>query len=258
MSWTSPFTAVVGALIASADWNASGRDNLSWLKGMLAGTVSELVSPKAWGDRPVLASINYSSVPADTGVTFYTVPAGKIALLTRLHLANDGAAPAFAYINSSLGWIIRTQPLAASSTDGDYYVEDCWVVLTAGQVLQAYCDKADSLTVVATIYEVPVDSGVVFRQASIGAVPATTFTTVISPSAGKTLRVRYANAEIGASLGAARFYVQPGAHFRFFRETGAANAYVAYKGEVIVPDGGALRVYGEVALTNVFACGEEF
>lgn len=35
MTWTSPFTAVTGAVITAAGWNTSGRDNLNHLRALL-------------------------------------------------------------------------------------------------------------------------------------------------------------------------------------------------------------------------------
>lgn len=71
MTWTSPFTAVTGAVITAAGWNTSGRDNLLHLRALLADPAaanywlqSSSASGAAFVDRAVavLQALGYTPV----------------------------------------------------------------------------------------------------------------------------------------------------------------------------------------------------
>lgn len=71
MTWTTPFTAVTGAVITASGWNASARDNLLHLRALLPDPAaanywlqSSSVSGAAFVDRAtaVLAALGYTPV----------------------------------------------------------------------------------------------------------------------------------------------------------------------------------------------------
>jgi len=242
-AWVAWPTAVTGSIATAGDENTK-RDNGNWLYTMLAGTATQLVSPLSWGDRPVGVLPAF----ADTGggAVIYTVPANTVAILTGVMLCALSADTVTVTAN---GKLVAKGLLMAGNTSREV---ECWRVLAAGQTVIATATGGDSnIYAYPTVWEVPGSyTGVLFRAAaSAGAVTAATATTIISPTAGKTLVVRHLAVEMTASGGRLLIRDDGGRCYRFWPSTGAGEL-VNWTGEIIVPSGASLQIYADDGATS--------
>jgi hypothetical protein len=245
MAYTVPFTAVTGTIIQASDWNTSGRDNIAHMKGMLAGNVSELVSPLSWGDRPVGVLPAFANTGG--GAAIYTVPANTVAILTGVMLAAV-AADTVSVKDGGDRYIVKSRLMAPNTS----LEVECFRVLTAGQTVKAIATGGNTnIHAYPIVWEVPSSyTGVLFRAAaSAGAVTAATATTIISPTSGKTLVVRHLAVEMTASGGRLLLRDDGGRCYRFWPSTGAGEL-VSWSGEIIVPSGASLQIYADDGATS--------
>lgn len=120
MTFTSPFTAVTGAVITAAGWNTSGRDNINHLRGLVpdAGAadywlVSTSTTAAAWVARntAVLAGIGYTPLrnTTDTLTGNLTVTGTLQAL--GVVVGNDG-------VSIGTGGVLASGPASFTSYAG--------------------------------------------------------------------------------------------------------------------------------------------
>lgn len=83
MVWTTPFTAITGTVIASSDWNASGKGNLNHLRGLVpdpAASGRALISTSTSAAAFLLLGpsvLDALDSPADNEVLTYDTASSK-------------------------------------------------------------------------------------------------------------------------------------------------------------------------------------
>ncbi len=139
MTWTSPFTAVLGAVITSAGWNTSGRDNLNHLRALLpdaggvglplvslSGTTASFAQLTAAGlatDSVTGQKILDGTVTADE-LANLTVTAVKIAngAIETAKLADDAVTPDKGGVpNGAVVWFETAAELTAAGANWQAY-----------------------------------------------------------------------------------------------------------------------------------------
>lgn len=250
MAYTTPFTAVVGAVIQSSDWNTSGRDNISWLKSMLAGTVSELVSPAAWGDRPK----GYNPVVLGTGDTaVYTCPANTVAVVTEVRVT--AWQPGITVTLKAKGkTIANAEPVGRYDTA----VIPCFIVLTAGQTILGSASAGTSASASVNAVEVPSSySGFGLLHAVGATISASTWTAILTPTAGKNWVARFVMLQGGATAPTRLVLGWNSVSVMEIIPAISANGCWRWNGELFLPAGSTLQVYSDQQLANYLVCGWE-
>ncbi len=240
MAWATEPTAVAGAVATSADQNTN-RDNVNWLRGMVTGTATELVSPGAWGDRPT----TFSGVTLGTGdTTIYTCPADTIAIVTEVRFCSYATAAKYANIKAAGEWDWRqptTTPVPAKRTISI----PCWIVLYAGETLQGAAESATSIIASATVWTVSSSmTGLALKRGQLGSATADGWRTLLSPTAGKTLVVKHVALQMGATA-PTRVLLGWNSVEQFVESSLIANETVHCNSEIQVPSGQSLQVYFE-------------
>jgi hypothetical protein len=148
MTWTTPFTAVVGAVITAAGWNTSARDNLLHLRNIVpdptsglplvgtgtttaafqqlaTGGIADLAmtTAKIAASAVTLAKIEQLDAPADNEVATYDSATGKIEWQALSALSNSVPTGGVIIWPSSVasipsGWVRHT------NADGRILVSD--------------------------------------------------------------------------------------------------------------------------------------
>lgn len=250
MAWVAEKTFTVGAILPASDLNTYLRDNASWLKGMMAGAETELLSPKSWGDRPKGVAPAYATT---TGAVIYTVPSSTVAIVTGIALS--GLATDTVSVTAGGKLIAKAETLVAFASRS----LDCFRVLAAGETIVATTTGGNTnIFAYPVVWEIPSTyAGLTLREArSAGAVAAATSTQLIAPTAGKALVVRHVMVEMTASGG--WLLLTNGSGLYFYSELiTPPGGLVRYDGEILIPDGGALNVYATNGATSWAVAGWE-
>ncbi len=243
-AWSTWPTAVAGAVATAADENTK-RDDANWLRSMLTGTATELVSPLAWGDRHIEAR-GYR-VSTDL-TTLYTVPADQTAVLLALHLYNAGASTIYPNIFAGYTYAWKNPNLAIQP--GTVKQLLCWHVITQSQMLKAQSTASDSLDVLATLALFPASfTGYTLRQGN----RTDGNRQIIIPTANKALRLRalqiYNNTASSQYINCT-IYNNTNEPVLVRRYLSAGEAW-SWVGEQIVQNGYRLFGYGETQNTGI-------
>lgn len=252
MVWTTPKTFVVEAVLTASEMNTYLRDNTAWLKDIIEGDATELISPKGWGDRlvgkqPVLLGTS------DT--TIYTCPADSLAVVTEIRVA------AWAAVVTTVK--AKGKVLANAEALGQYdtLVLPVWIVLAAGQTVVGSASVANQSTGSVAVAELPASmSGYTLRHEVGGAISASTWTSLLTATAGKQLRVTFVMLQAGGTppsrlalgnVSAAQkdiWWSIPGV---------AANGCWRWRGGIDIPGGDSFGVWSDQALANWLVSGYE-
>ncbi len=258
LSTTLPSAPQDGQLLYELDVDQFfGRINGAWQRlidaQVIAGTDKLLISPKGWGDRPVVKL--QSSVATNPGSTVYTVPVSTMAILRKVVLGNKDAANAVvATVNANGLPVVKSQPLGA---DGDL-PEECFRILTAGQTVVAIADAAGRLDATLQLIELPSDyAGANFRGAS-GTNQAAGIFTAITATAAKKFRLYNLALENGATAQSVVVEIFDGVNaIRQFKRSLAANQLLNLMDEIQLEGGCSLRIATTQTLASWAVGGEE-
>ncbi len=245
--WTAPRTYVVGEVITEVIANQQWRDNEKHIDEVIGGTNDRLITPKAWGDRPI------GTAPValgGTATTIYTCPASTLAIVTMIRAT---CAATTTVTLSSKG---KTLANAETLGNNDTLEIPCFIVLTAGETVQGLSPGTVKGSVV--VWEVPsAVSGYTFKYAAGAALTASGWRTLLTATVGKNMVGRFVMLQAGATPFTYAALGVSGLAVRYDGTATAANGCARWAGEIGVPGAGTLQCYTDQDVANWIACGWE-